>query len=101
VPGAWHFQLDPISEIRDPYGQNEGDGLSVDTSTRQIYFLFYKSGDATPWSAQEVQTWLADARLVELRFVPEHRYSARADVNHLEFPDHVTTDIPKVSNSTP
>jgi hypothetical protein len=58
-----------------------------------LIFQIYESYDAAQWTPQKVQAWLADARLVELRFTPEHKYSVRADIDHLDIPDHLTIPV--------
>jgi hypothetical protein len=69
---------------QDVLGENEGSGLTTLTDENKIYFEFYKPAGAGSWSKQEIQDWLADARLVGLRFTPEHNYVVPANIDRLE-----------------
>jgi hypothetical protein len=98
VPASrWVWMGSPTDLSFDRYGENEGNGLSVVTSRDDLQFQIYKPAEAAQWSPEKVQAWLADARLVELRFTPEHDYTVLADIDHLDIPDHLA--IP-VSNPT-
>ncbi len=95
VVPSFRLKVEPATESEDRYGQNEGNGLSIRTYTNSLLFEFYHAADSTPWSPQEIQAWLAGARLVELRYKWEHEYYVPADIDHLDIPDHITNHIPK------
>jgi len=73
----------------DGYGQNEGVGLSVSTFSVGISFEFESTPGSSRRSRAEMQQWLADARLVELRFTPEHFYTVPANLDGLSIIEEV------------
>ncbi len=79
---------------QDEYGETVGNGLLSATFTRQIFFEFYHPTAAIPWRPLEIQQWLADARLVELSFTPEHSYSVPANIDNLQVANQVAATTP-------
>jgi len=91
---AQSLEIQPRWGYDDEYGQNEGNGLSIHTSARSIYFPFFHPEGQAPWTKEEVQQWLKDARLVELRFKPEHFYRVEADLDGLTIAGHIPLATP-------
>ncbi|HTB62036.1 MAG TPA: hypothetical protein VK737_00495 [Opitutales bacterium] len=75
----------------DRYGQNEGAGLSYSTLVTLLFFQIFPPDDATKVSPADVQAWLADARLVELRYTPEHLYTLPVSLDNVVVRDVTAT----------
>jgi len=60
---------------------NFGSGLDFVTYPSSLIFQFYPSDGAAETSIQEAQAWLADARLVKLRFTPERLFTVPVSID--------------------